>query len=204
MIAIRNLGRVAADCRQERSEFAEVIGDCKDVGAAAGTLGGDCTETMEFSFVLPNDQGRVSPVIEFLATEAARVAEADPAEQMRIGLALEEAVANALYHGNLEIHSNDANTEQMCRHDLAQLRRRQEPFCNRRIRIVAMIAPEAAVFVVRDDGCGFDPRELADPTDEANLERPCGRGVFLMRNLMDEVRFNMIGNEVTLVRRWVA
>jgi anti-sigma regulatory factor (Ser/Thr protein kinase) len=121
---------------------------------------------------------------------------------MRICLALEEALANALYHGNLEINNDELDTEQVCRHDLAEQRRQQPPFCDRRIRVHATIGRQAAAFVIRDDGRGFDPNRLPDPTDERNLERICGRGVFLMRSLMDEVRFNEIGNEVTLVRRW--
>jgi anti-sigma regulatory factor (Ser/Thr protein kinase) len=60
------------------------------------------------------------------------------------------------------------------------------------------------MFVVRDEGRGFDPSQLADPTDDAQLGRSSGRGVFLMRNLMDDVVFNDVGNQVTMVRRWSA
>jgi anti-sigma regulatory factor (Ser/Thr protein kinase) len=159
-------------------------------------------ETTEFVFVLPNDQARIGPVVEFLATEATRVAQCQEIEQMRICLALEEALANALYHGNLEINNDDSDSVQLCRHDLAEQRRQQLPFCNRRIRVLATIRRDVAAFVVRDDGRGFDPSRLPDPTEESNLERTSGRGVYLMQNLMDEVTFNEIGNEVTLVRRW--
>jgi anti-sigma regulatory factor (Ser/Thr protein kinase) len=162
----------------------------------------EAMETTEFVFVLPNDQARITPVVEFLATQAARVAQCQETEQMRICLALEEALANALYHGNLEINNDDTDTMQLCRHDLAEQRRQQQPFCDRRIRVLATLGRQSAAFVIRDDGRGFDPGRLPDPTDDRNLERTSGRGVFLMRNLMDEVRFNEIGNEVTLVRRW--
>ena len=161
-------------------------------------------DASEFVFVLPNDQERIAPVAEFLAAEAARVAACDSAEQMRISLALEEALANALYHGNLEIDSDTAGTEQMCRRDVALRRRCERPFRDRHIRVLATIARYSAVFVVRDEGRGFDPQRLPDPTSEANLERCCGRGVFLMRSLMDCVIFNEIGNEVTMIRRWIA
>jgi anti-sigma regulatory factor (Ser/Thr protein kinase) len=92
----------------------------------------------------------------------------------------------------------------MCRHDVALWRRSQQPYCNRHIQVLATIARRAAVFVVRDEGRGFDPNRLPDPTNDANLERSSGRGVFLMRNLMDQVIFNETGNEVTMIRRWAA
>ena len=54
------------------------------------------------------------------------------------------------------------------------------------------------MYTVRDEGPGFDPASLPDPTDPANLDRPCGRGLLLMRTFMDNVIFNDKGNEVTL------
>ena len=61
-----------------------------------------------------------------------------------------------------------------------------------------------AVLTVRDEGAGFDPGTLPDPTDPANLGRSCGRGLFLIRSFMDEVRHNAAGNEITLVKRRTA
>ena len=55
--------------------------------------------------------------------------------------------------------------------------------------------------MVRDDGRGFDPSKLPDPTDPANLQKCCGRGLFLIRTFMDEVRFNDTGNEITMIKR---
>ena len=54
---------------------------------------------------------------------------------------------------------------------------------------------------VTDQGAGFDPAGLPDPRTPENLTKPGGRGIFLMRKLMDEVRFNATGNSVTLVLR---
>jgi len=55
--------------------------------------------------------------------------------------------------------------------------------------------------VVRDDGPGFDPAEVPDPTVPEMLERASGRGMLLMRTFMDEVRYNKAGNEVTMIKR---
>jgi anti-sigma regulatory factor (Ser/Thr protein kinase) len=65
----------------------------------------------------------------------------------------------------------------------------------------AAVTPEAAVFTLRDEGPGFDPHTIPDPTDPANLLQTSGRGVFLMRAFMDDVRFSAAGNEVTLTKR---
>jgi serine/threonine-protein kinase RsbW len=54
---------------------------------------------------------------------------------------------------------------------------------------------------VRDQGTGFDPSSIPDPTLPENVSRSCGRGLFLMRELLDEVCYNERGNEVTLVLR---
>ena len=63
------------------------------------------------------------------------------------------------------------------------------------------LARDLAVFVVRDEGPGFDPAALPDPTDPANLDKVTGRGILLMRAFMDHVDFNARGNEVTMVKQ---
>ena len=52
-----------------------------------------------------------------------------------------------------------------------------------------------------DEGQGFDPTKLPDPTDPANLEMASGRGILLMRTFMDEIKYNDKGNIVTLIKR---
>ena len=71
---------------------------------------------------------------------------------------------------------------------------------DRRLRVKARITPEHAEFVIRDEGPGFDPHSVPDPTDPANLERISGRGLVLMRTFMDRVEYNATGNEVTLTK----
>ena len=55
--------------------------------------------------------------------------------------------------------------------------------------------------MIRDEGQGFDLASLPDPTLPQNLERRTGRGLFLIRTFMDEVRHNDVGNEITMVKR---
>ena len=54
--------------------------------------------------------------------------------------------------------------------------------------------------MIRDEGPGFDPASIPNPTDPEYLERPSGRGMLLMRSFMDELTYNDTGNEVTMVK----
>ena len=85
--------------------------------------------------------------------------------------------------------------------DLIRQRRSQSPYQERRIEVEARITRSEAAFAIRDEGAGFDPAALPDPTDPANIEMASGRGIFLMRAFMDEVLYNDVGNAVVLVKR---
>jgi anti-sigma regulatory factor (Ser/Thr protein kinase) len=125
----------------------------------------------------------------------------DETERVRIGIALEEALANAVYHGNLEIDSSLREIDAGQYEALLEQRRHQAPYCHRQIHIKATLTRAEGLFVIRDEGPGFDPTNLPNPTDPANLEKVTGRGVLLMRSFMDEVTYNSKGNEVTLHKR---
>jgi anti-sigma regulatory factor (Ser/Thr protein kinase) len=57
------------------------------------------------------------------------------------------------------------------------------------------------VFVIRDEGPGFNPEMIPDPTAPANLSKASGRGILLMRTFVDDMHYNATGNELTLVKR---
>jgi serine/threonine-protein kinase RsbW len=90
-----------------------------------------------------------------------------------IRLALEEALLNAIKHGN-------------------QLDR------GKKVHISYHVRPEHVEITIADEGAGFDPEEVPDPTAPENLERCCGRGLMLMRHYMSEVAFNRRGNSVSM------
>jgi anti-sigma regulatory factor (Ser/Thr protein kinase) len=85
-------------------------------------------------------------------------------------------------------------------HALVRQRRSDPPYCDRRIHVRVSLSPEKAVFAVRDEGPGFDPSSLPDPTDPANLEKASGRGILLMQTFMDNVSYNDVGNTVVLTK----
>ena len=156
------------------------------------------------TFVLPNDSMLIASLVSYLQDYVAQMGVCDEAERIRFGVALEEALVNAMYHGNLEVGSNLKESDQEAYDALVRQRREQSPFAERHIYVETDISRAEAVVVVGDDGPGFDPASLADPTDVENLDRVSGRGVLLMRTFMDTVEFNRKGNRVTMKKRRTA
>ncbi len=154
-------------------------------------------EEFQCKFVLENDRALIPPLVAYLQEHFGRIGICDESELMRIGIALDEALVNAIYHGNLDLDSSlreDGDTY----YKLAQERARVAPYKDRRLYVEALISPDVAEVFIRDQGEGFDPTSLPDPCDPANMEKVCGRGVLLMRTFMDEVKFNDTGNSVIL------
>ena len=150
---------------------------------------------------LDNDVPLLLSAVRYLQQLVRCMPLADENERLRVGLALEEAFLNAYYHGNLEISSKLRESDQEAYYDLAKQRCQEEPYCGRRVYVEARVSPDEAVYVIRDEGPGFDPSGLPDPTAADYLERPYGRGLLLMRSFMDEVVYSPEGNQVTLIKR---
>jgi serine/threonine-protein kinase RsbW len=91
-------------------------------------------------------------------------------------VALTEALANAILYGNSE-----------------------DP--DKAVDLRVLFGRNAIEIEVTDEGEGFDPRFVPDPTLPANRARPYGRGLFLIRRLVDEVRFNEAGNSICMILR---
>ncbi len=117
----------------------------------------------------PVDARRVQDEIE-VALKANHFTEK---EIFGIRLALEEALVNAIKHGN--------NLDK-----------------SKKVHIAYGVTPERFDIRITDEGPGFDPQEVPDPTAVENLERPCGRGLMLMRHYMNEVSFGPRGNAVLM------
>ena len=153
------------------------------------------------SFELENDSSLIGPLIAYVQEDCDHMNLYDDAEGTRVGVALEEALANALYHGNLEVDSELRERDDSTYWKLAEERSKQEPYKHRKVRISVKLSRDEAVFTICDEGQGFDPTKLPDPTDPANLEMASGRGILLMRTFMDEIKYNDRGNIVTLIKR---
>jgi len=152
-------------------------------------------------FEIENDLTLIPSLVHYLQQVLTRMRVCSETDVLRSGVALEEALLNAYYHGNLEISSELRLQDHSAYYDLARRRNTEEPFAARRIYLAAEMSPRQSTYVIRDEGPGFDPSEIPDATDPANIEKPCGRGLLLMHTFMDEVRFNESGNEVTMTKR---
>lgn len=110
-----------------------------------------------------------------LIIDAAERCGYDDTELFAVKLALEEALTNAIKHGN-----------------------RLDP--NKHVTLAYDVSPRRITIEICDEGGGFRPDAVPDPTLDENLERPCGRGVMLMKAYMSEVEFNPAGNCVTMTK----
>jgi diguanylate cyclase (GGDEF)-like protein/PAS domain S-box-containing protein len=172
--------------------------------ARAGSRRLQCLRTLvhrELHFELGCDPDLLPPLLEFLNEEMSRLELCDSAELMRTTIALDEALRNALYHGNLEVSSDLREGNERAFHDLARERATLPPFQDRRVRVVISHDSDQSRFVIRDDGPGFDTSGVDRPLEPEDLLRASGRGILLMKAFMDSVTFNRAGNEVTLVKR---
>jgi serine/threonine-protein kinase RsbW len=90
-----------------------------------------------------------------------------------IMIAVTEAVNNAIQHGNKSVSTKN-------------------------VLLKLQLEPNLIKFTISDEGTGFNYSHLPDPTSPENLDKLGGRGIFLMKNLADEVSFNESGNETEL------
>lgn len=155
----------------------------------------------ETTYELPNDTALVQAMVQNIREMLTAMRTFPENDRLRIGIALEEALLNGMYHGNLEVSSELRNEDHLAYENLARERSAQSPYMQRRLYVDVHLNADEASFTVRDEGPGFDPASLPDPTEPDFLERPSGRGVLLMMSFMDDVTFNVVGNEVTLTKR---
>ena len=186
--AARLLGEVDADATRRRLLAAMTESRC--------------------TFVVDNDPDLLPAMITRLQNSVILFSVCDSAEGARIGVAIEEALSNAIYHGNLELDSKLRENGTEAYYALAAERRATEPFCSRHLQITESLNAHEVRITIRDAGPGFDTTKLTaetnDPTEDAEFVVPSGRGIMLMQAFMDEVIYNAAGNEVTLVKRRAA
>ncbi len=120
-------------------------------------------------------------LVQAVAEEVARLAGCDDSDRLDLALAVREAAVNAMKHA----HGYDAG---------------------RAVEVEFTTSGAGLRVCVRDEGPGFDPQGLPDPTAPENLLRPCGRGLFLIRSLVDELRISARprGMELVMVKHLAA
>lgn len=129
-------------------------------------------DAFEFDVTIPSDTSRGHEVQERILNQLEGVGFPDR-DLFGIKLALEEGIVNAIKHGNGMDPSKSVFVK--CEYDGHMVR-----------------------VIIEDEGPGFDPTDVPDPTDDDNLEKPSGRGLMLMRAFMTRIEYNDRGNRVIL------
>lgn len=130
----------------------------------------------DFVLELPSDLATIERAVEYVMGQCAECAVEHRRLRLNFRVGLAEALANAMLYGNGKDPTKHVRLEVTVEYGRIEAR-------------------------VTDEGVGFDPSVVPDPTEPANISRTHGRGLFLMRALLDEVHFNERGNSVTLVLR---
>jgi len=139
---------------------------------SGGEAGGD--QPARFALDVPSDPAHIDTAVSYLVERCRAFSYGGSRLNLNLRVSFAEALANAVLYGNRRDREKEVRVEVTLTSDLVAIR-------------------------VTDQGGGFDPHGVPDPTTPENLERNRGRGVFLLRHLMDEVSFNERGNEVCMV-----
>lgn len=136
--------------------------------------GGVQREPAEFVIELPSDLRLIEAAVGYLVNRCREYAFSGPKLELNFRVGVTEAIANAVLYGN-----------------------RCDP--EKIVRIEVQLDANEVVVAVIDEGEGFNPDAVPDPTIPPHLDAPGGRGLFLIRHLMDEIEFNERGNGVRMV-----
>ncbi len=158
----------------------------------------ECATLTQFAFAFANDFALIAPLIELAQRMSLGLGICDEPAAVQVGVALEHAILNAIYHGNLEI-GGPLNGDRA----MMDQRLTQAPYKDRRVHIEIRVTSEEARFMVRDEGPGFKYQELTATGRKTALLGEGGRGLFLMWAFMDSVSFDPTGNSVVMVKRRV-
>jgi len=158
----------------------------------------ECLVTTDTHFELTSDPELVVAASDVLAEMLQTAWRYPSREVLRVRMTLEETLVNAIYHGNLEMDHRLREINLELYHELSDSRVAQVPYCDRTISVHVREKKDTFTWQITDQGRGFDPGPYLEAEESSMLEQPFGRGILLMRTVMDEVKFNAAGNSVCL------
>jgi CheY-like chemotaxis protein len=169
----------------------------------------DCTIENRLVFELPNDPRLTTNAINLVMQICSGMQLLTGSDSYRVGTALQHAMSNALYRGNLELrfdqyrHTLPEEVELENPSPAVADRLSHSPYKDRKIHFDARLMRDVIRFVVRDEGRGFDTPKSSPKQDPQLLSASRGRGLVLIYNAMDKVSFNGPGNEITMIKHCV-
>jgi CheY-like chemotaxis protein/anti-sigma regulatory factor (Ser/Thr protein kinase) len=205
-IAIQALQKGAASYVPKKSLARDLAETLEQVLAASKTKQQEKRllsrlDSFETRFTLDNDTALIPSLVGHLEEDVSRLKLCDAGGLVLLGVALHEALTNAILHGNLELNSDMRESNEKEYYRLSVERRSQPPYSDRRVYVSARFTREELSFTIRDEGNGFDPNTLPDPTDPSNLGKVSGRGLLLIQTFMDRVEHNASGNQIIMTKR---
>ncbi len=129
----------------------------------------------KIEFEIPSVISLMHGILDYLMKRVEKIGVVN-SKNSNLFIALDEAFVNAVKHGN--------------KFDVTKL-----------VRITAEVSPKEARFTIEDEGEGFNVADIPDPTNVENLFKTSGRGVLIIHNVMDEVRYNKRGNRLEMVKK---
>lgn len=159
-----------------------------------------------FVFDLPNDADLISPLVGLLMQVVSGMELLGGTDLVRLGMAIEHALINAMYRGNLALGPSVTPPHRALVYDdatsdLIERRKSETPYMDRLVHVEATASEDEVRVLIRDCGKGFNTSKLPDAADPKVLDSDSGRGLVLMKSFTDELIFNEKGNEVTLVKK---
>lgn len=132
------------------------------------------SDSHDQTLTIPSDTSRAAEVQEQIVSEL-EAHGYTPRDVFSMRLAIEEALVNAIKHGN-------------------------QRDVSKQVHVAWSVDPDRVIVSVEDEGPGFRLEDVPDCTAEENLDKPSGRGILLMRRFLSAVEYNEKGNRVTLVK----
>ena len=142
--------------------------------SGAGSSGADASTPGSFRVTIPSEFGAGRDVQERILADVQRHGFSTDST-FAIRIALEEAMVNAIKHGN-----------------------RLDPA--KKVHVESRVTPKRAEITIEDEGPGFDRSSIPDPTDEEHLDKPSGRGILLIEAYMDGVEWSRGGRRLRMVK----
>ncbi|RJP31483.1 MAG: response regulator [Candidatus Omnitrophota bacterium] len=155
------------------------------------------------TYYIPSEIQFTLPLIDLLTEKVECVGICNQSELMNIRLALDEAMVNAVIHGNLEITSQSKGTtldELVAFNQLVKERSKKEPFMHRKVKVSTQLSQDHALFTIEDEGKGFDWKMIPESFEDVEILANHGRGLILIRAFMSRVDFNEKGNKITMIK----
>jgi serine/threonine-protein kinase RsbW len=165
-------------CSLPGSRITQRLADARSRSSDGGTMSTHMSQpawSWTVEQAIPSERGAGRQIIEEVLGQLEQRRWTDH-EVFSVRLALEEAIVNAIKHGN---GLDD----------------------RKQVRVACKLSADRLWIKITDEGTGFDPGQVPDPTDPVNLEKPCGRGIMLMRSYMNRVQYNTRGNVVEMEKQ---